>query len=254
MKVMLGKMKQNLLIPLVVIAIVAVAGALYLQGGIHIQVPIPTGTTTAAPTSPSLKIISPSNGATVEGPNVVVTLSASGFSIPEQGHYHVFLDNSEQRGPGPSFTFTNVAVGSHTIRAELHNPDHSALNPEVTQTIGITITAATATTTRVAKTREITAVLDHSSGYIFSGDGVSGTTITINKDDTVRITASSNQPSHNHGITIDEYQVNKAVIQPNTVIEFVANRAGTFNIYCKTCLDGPLGAHPWMKGTLVVNP
>src|SRR3989344_5826791 len=247
---MLGKVKQNLLIPLVVVAIIAVAGALYLQGGI--QLPTPTETTTPAPSGPSLSIISPTNGASVEGPNAVVTVSASNFDIPTQGHYHVFLDSTEQRGPGPSFTFTNVAVGSHTIRAELHNPDHSPLSPAVTQTATITVSAATATTTRVPQVMEITAVLDHNSGYTFSGDGVSGTTITVNKDDTVKITATSNQPFHNHGITIDAYNVNQAVIQPNTVIQFIANLPGTFDIYCKTCLEGPIGAHPQLKGTFVV--
>ena len=252
MKAMLGKVKQNLLIPLVVIAIVAVGAALYFQGGIQ----YPTGTTTPAPSGPSLTVVSPSNGASVEGPNVVVTVSSSDFNVPAQGHYHLILDNDEVnylKGPGPSFTFIGVSVGTHTIRAELHNPDHSPLSPAVTKTITITVTPASTLTTRTPQLRQIIAVLDHTSGYIFSGDGVSGTTITVNKDDTVKITASSNQ-AHNHGITIDEYNINQAVTTPNTVIEFTANLVGTFNIYCKTCLSGPLGAHPQMTGKLVVNP
>lgn len=105
----------------------------------------------------------------------------------------------------------------------------------------------------VGSVRNIQALLDHSAGYIFSGDGVSGTTITVNKGDTIKITATSNQPSHDHGITIDAYGINQVVIEPNTIMQFVADKAGTFAIYCKTCDEGLLGAHPWMTGTLVVN-
>jgi len=114
-------------------------------------------------------------------------------------------------------------------------------------------TSSTASAIPSSTTRNVQAILDHSAGYIFSGDGVSGTTINVNKGDTVVITATSNQPPHDHGIAIDAYGINQLVAQPNTVIQFVANQAGTFQIYCETCNEGPLGAHPWMTGTLVVN-
>ena len=101
--------------------------------------------------------------------------------------------------------------------------------------------------------KTIYATIDHSIGYEFTGDGASGTTITVNKEDTVKIITQDNQPRHNHGITIDEYGINQVTSQ-NPVIQFSADKAGSFNIYCKSCDEGPLGSHPWMTGTLVVNP
>ena len=106
------------------------------------------------------------------------------------------------------------------------------------------------TSTSSGQTREFKLTIDHSSGY-------TPNTFSVNMGDKVRILAISNQPSHNHGITIDAYNINKAVLKTSfsdpEVIEFVANKAGTFDIYCKTCDTGPLGAHPWMKGTLEIK-
>jgi len=89
-------------------------------------------------------------------------------------------------------------------------------------------------------------------------------TITVNKGDTVRIMAVSatgtgleSGVSHNHGITIDEYNINVAIPSETrpVVISFVADKTGTFSIYCKTCWDGPFGReHPDIRATLVVNP
>lgn len=62
--------------------------------------------------------------------------------------------------------------------------------------------------------------------------------------------------NHNHGITIDEYQINAAVVSENTpiVVTFLADKPGTFTIYCRTCWDGPFGrGHPDIRATLVVK-
>ena len=89
--------------------------------------------------------------------------------------------------------------------------------------------------------------------------------ITVNKGDTVRILATTpkGQEIHKHGFTIDEYGINAAVQssdEANPVkIEFVADKAGTFKIYCKTCNDddgfkGKFGStHPVIQGTLEVK-
>jgi len=93
--------------------------------------------------------------------------------------------------------------------------------------------------------------LDHSSGYI------SVVPLKTKLGYTVRFEATSNQPSHRHGITIDEFNVNQEVTagpgDNPTIIEFVASQRGSFKIYCKTCLNGPFGAHPQMTATLVVE-
>ena len=116
---------------IVVIAIIAVgAGAYELS-----YVPPASGSG-----SPIVSIVSPTDGATVSD-TFTVTVSTSNFNIPTQGHIHVYLDTLQnyQLGNGPTFTFTNVAPGTHVIWAQLQNPDHSPLNPPV-QTQPITIT------------------------------------------------------------------------------------------------------------------
>jgi len=91
------------------------------------------------------------------------------------------------------------------------------------------------------------------AGYIPSS-------FSVNMGDTVRFFAVAAQgtSSHNHGITIDAFNVNQAVTTEDTnnpvIIEFVANQRGTFTIYCRTCWDGPFGTnHPAIQGTLTVS-
>ena len=84
------------------------------------------------------------------------------------------------------------------------------------------------------------------------------TSFTVNQGDTVRILAktSPGTESHMHGVTIDEYGINQLVASSDTTvpIEFVADKAGSFTIYCKTCWDGPFGqGHPPIQATLTVQ-
>jgi|SRR3989344_7124331 len=83
---------------------------------------------------------------------------------------------------------------------------------------------------------------------------------TVKKGDKVRFLAiaAPGTSSHNHGITIDEFNINVAVLKEDVnnpeIIEFVADKAGTFEIYCMPCWDGPFGkGHPEIKATLVVE-
>ncbi len=90
-------------------------------------------------------------------------------------------------------------------------------------------------------------------------------TFEVNLGDPVRISAISGPglESHKHGITIDAYNINRAArtTDPNNpeVIEFVADKRGTFTIYCKTCndADGFKGIsnidHPDIRATLIVK-
>ncbi len=100
----------------------------------------------------------------------------------------------------------------------------------------------------------IQAMISHNEGYYFQGAAATDpTTITVKLGDTVKIITNDLNPSHNHGITIDGYGINE-ITSNNPVIQFTADKTGTFKIWCQPCLDGPLGAHPWMIGTLIVNP
>lgn len=98
-------------------------------------------------TGPLLRIVTPTNGATVEGDRILVQLAASNFTLvapgnrvsPGDGHIHVFLNDNEQYGAQTLFGFPNLQPGRYTIRAELRNSDHSQLNPPVSVTIEVNL-------------------------------------------------------------------------------------------------------------------
>ena len=122
-------------------------------------------TTSAAPT-PSLTMTSPADGATLTPGDITVAIQVSNFSIVDkqgqanvagQGHVLYFLDVEAPTTPGqpaiPSggiwahvaattYTFTNVAAGTHTIAVELVNNDHTPLTPPVVAKVSITVAAA----------------------------------------------------------------------------------------------------------------
>lgn len=90
--------------------------------------------------------------------------------------------------------------------------------------------------------------------------GYSPNSFSVSMGDTVKFLAVTGPgtSSHNHGITIDAYGINKAVTTEDTnnpvVIQFLANQKGTFTIYCKTCWDGSFGtSHPAIQATLTVT-
>ena len=85
-------------------------------------------------------------------------------------------------------------------------------------------------------------------------------TFEANVGDTVRFLAIAAQgtAAHNHGITIGAFGVDQAVTTEDANnpidIEFVADKSGTFDIYCATCWEGPYGrGHPDIRATLVVK-
>ena len=127
----------------------------------------PTATKTPTPTpSPviSLTIVSPKDGATVDGGDVTVTIEVANFNVTDksgqsnvagEGHVHYFLDVEAPTAPGvpavvdrgtwaytatTTYTFTRVVDGPHTISVELINNDHTPLVPPVVDKISFTIT------------------------------------------------------------------------------------------------------------------
>ena len=84
--------------------------------------------------------------------------------------------------------------------------------------------------------------------------------IRVKAGDTVEIRAvtAPGTSNHNHGITIDEYGINEAVTTEDknnpVVITFLADKKGTFSIYCAPCIDGIFGLnHPDIRATLIVE-
>ncbi len=152
--------------------------------------------------------------------------------------------------------FLAGCVGYQTTQQQQAEPEATPTPPQETTTPPTPQSSSTPTQTPtemplqgvVVSTKEFKVTIDHSGGY-------SPNKITVNKGDTVKILATSNQPPHRHGIAIDAYNINTEVTSSTvaTTVEFVADKTGTFEIYCKTCLDGPLGPHPQLKGTLEVK-
>ncbi len=111
-------------------------------------------TVTAA--APSISILAPADGATV-GTTVSLRVDIGGFvidaealgqaSVPGRGHYHVTVDGTtiDFEVTGPIYAISNLAEGDHTIEASLHNNDHTALSPGVSDQVSITVAAAAPT-------------------------------------------------------------------------------------------------------------
>jgi len=120
-------------------------------------------TSTSTTSAPTLVITSPTNGATVPAGNIVVNAKVTNFnvvdkqgqaSISGEGHVHFYLDMDAPTTPGQpaapttgvwahvsgtTYTFTNVAAGTHTISVQLINNDHTPLIPLVIAKITITV-------------------------------------------------------------------------------------------------------------------
>lgn len=89
--------------------------------------------------------------------------------------------------------------------------------------------------------REFTVVGDH---YTFTPS-----TITVNRDDLVKITFTAKDIPHS--FTIDSYRIAKRAAQGGTItFEFRADQAGSVPFYCNLTLDPKCKD---MKGTLTVR-
>ncbi len=96
---------------------------------------------------PSLEIISPKDLEAIEGSSVIVKLSAENFNIAlpnspvkkGEGHFHVWLDSEEKKGPNEEFAFRDVPSGRHSVTAELRSSDHTPLSPRVLKTISVNV-------------------------------------------------------------------------------------------------------------------
>ena len=115
------------------------------------------GAIRASAAFPAVKIISPVASQAITANQVTVNLSVQSFQLVDwqthpqvkvgQGHIHLWLD---QTTPTPAsaikttskmYTFDHVKPGSHLLRVELVNNDHSFLSPKATATVSFTTQA-----------------------------------------------------------------------------------------------------------------
>ena len=107
-----------------------------------------------AQATPSLRIISPADGATVDGP-VMVRVEHGGITFdgtkigkepePGVGHWHINIDG-KYAGLAvsnvveiPNDAFPTIPAGQHTIMVNLHENNHAVTNPPVEQSFQINL-------------------------------------------------------------------------------------------------------------------
>ncbi len=124
---------------------------------------------------------------------------------------------------------------------------------QTTEPTTTTVTETTLTTTEPFTTTIITTTqpISEVKEFMISAKRFDFTpsTITMDKGDQVRLKITSTDVTH--GFAIDEYGIDER-LPPNqeVVIEFTADKAGTFTFYCSVfCGSG----HSTMKGQLIVE-
>lgn len=107
-----------------------------------------SGSTTVEGTA-SFETVSPTAGASVEGPSITLQMEVvnlilqtpGGANNPNQGHFHIFVDGGT--GYDVVYEATHalaLAPGEHTVRVELRNNDHSPFSPPVFREVIFTVT------------------------------------------------------------------------------------------------------------------
>jgi hypothetical protein len=116
---------------------------------------------TASPAGAEVYIISPKDGATVNGPFKVqfglkgMGVAPAGVDMPDTGHHHLLIDVKEQPamdaplpttdnirhfGKGQTETELTLAPGQHTLQLLVGDKNHVPLNPPVeSQKITVTV-------------------------------------------------------------------------------------------------------------------
>lgn len=117
--------------------------------------------------SPTIYILSPQPSEVVTGQNVTVSLMAVSYDIANGGYIGLQLDgNKVEYTKSTTYTFTNVPVGSHSLRAFITDAQKTPLaSPTATQTIlfstegtgGQTISFLYPTNNEVVRSSAITA-------------------------------------------------------------------------------------------------
>lgn len=100
---------------------------------------------------PTLILVTPQEGQTIYGNKVPILIAAENFQIVDyktyptnqkgQGHVHIWMDDNKAAKDSAAmvttdtFTYSDVAFGEHTLKAELVNNNHSSLTPPQTTTV-----------------------------------------------------------------------------------------------------------------------
>lgn len=104
-----------------------------------------------APQAPKLDVLTPQESQTIYGDKVPILFDVQGFTLTEiqakpipvagQGHIHLWLDDQNPTAESAAkvakdeFTFSDVAYGEHTLKAELVSNNHKSLTPPQVLTV-----------------------------------------------------------------------------------------------------------------------
>ena len=117
------------------------------------------------PAMPSIEIVRPKSGATIRGGQVRASVSIDNFDVVEQrvrppfpgpvegkGHIHFYLDTMRlptEHGPPatgayrsvttPSYTWTGLAPGRHSLAVQLVGKDHVPLRPPARDSLSVVV-------------------------------------------------------------------------------------------------------------------
>ncbi|HLF06875.1 MAG TPA: hypothetical protein VI893_06880, partial [Thermoplasmata archaeon] len=100
------------------------------------------------PGRPAIAIKAPADGSSWNSTTVPYSLYLENFvfnesaigknNTPGEGHYHIFIDGVYARfGATPTGNLTNLTAGTHAVRFQLHENNHSARDPLVWDTVSM---------------------------------------------------------------------------------------------------------------------
>ncbi len=149
------------------------------------------------------------------------------------GGYYLYT----QQNAAPALEVNNDAAGGTQQTSDETGmpvtPEDAGGNPIIETEVNVDATVATVKSFTV-------------SGQPFS---FSPASITVKKGDTVRITFKNTDGTHSWGIDAYDIRTRELGTGEQQTIEFVADKAGSFEYYCSVGTHHEKG----MKGTLVVT-
>lgn len=131
--------KRTLVVVVAVVLALGLAGCSAGSGAQDSTAPA-SGESAAPAAAPTIKLTAPRDGDVVPAGDVVVAVETTNLkfvmpgnkNVAGEGHVHFSLDGKpEQMSTTPTYTFKDVAAGSHTLRAQLVQNNTEPFDPPI---------------------------------------------------------------------------------------------------------------------------
>ncbi len=163
----------------------------------------------------------------------------------------VLISGCTQQQESPETTIIATTLQQETTLAEETTiAQETTVQAEETSTVGeVTTTLEESSTIQPEETITLAEPTVREFSMTAKRFSFDPGTITVNQGDIVRITLTTTDVAH--GLGIREYNIDEE-INPGEekIIEFTANKRGTFTFYCSVFCGG---GHRGMTGTLIVE-